>query len=248
MIRRTTAMLLAIGLMVPILTLIGNGNAAAASNVAASAPAGQDFDVWLRAGGKVHVKSGSCRDLTFQVRHNGGVLDSFDAEVEVWRGSKYLGQTFDYQYDSSGPLRASYYWCPYEGLGKLRLGPTDVEWTDDDWASQGQFWDSSRAVITVKQHQTCRVDWSRKARGRVKVNAKLRFYAVNAYRWANAPKGTVVKLQRKAPRGWKLIDRARVGKKGKVHLDGRAIRKKTRYRVVQSGTNRTWSCEREFRK
>lgn len=190
---------MAIGLTVPVLTLMGGGTAVA--NAAASGAAQQDFDVWLRAGNKVHVKSGSCRDLTFTMRHNAGLLESCDAAVEVWRGPNYLGQTYDHQYDSRGPLRASYYWCPFEGLGKLRLGPTEVDGTDNDWHSSRGFWDDSRAAMTVKQHQTCRVDWARKARGRVKVS-----------------------------------------------LDGPAIRKKARYRVVQSGTKRTWSCAQQFRR
>jgi hypothetical protein len=247
--RRMTAPLALTALLATMLTFTAaSGGAATASPTTQAAAAGGSFDVWLRAGNKVHVRSSACRDLRFRVHHDGGALGDFTAQVEVWRGAKYLGQTFDYQYDASGPLRASYYWCPFDGLGKIRLGPTDVDWYSVDWMQSGSFRDGSRAAMKVKQHQKCRVTWARKARGRVRVAGKLRFYSVNKYSWRNTPKGRKVKLQRKTRHGWKTIDRARVGKRGKVRLDGRAVRKKRTYRMKQGGDRRTWACTERLRR
>ncbi len=247
--RRWTALLVTIGLLVAALSVTAaSGGTATASPSVRSAAAAGSFDVWLRAGNKVHIRSGACRDLRFTVHHDGGLLGDFTAEVEVWRGAKYLGQTFDYQYDASGPLRASYFWCPYEGLGRLRLGPTDVDWYSVDWMQSGSFRDGSRASMRVKQHQKCRVKSARKARGRVKVTGKLRFFSVNRSSWRNTPKGSKVKLHRKTRRGWKWLDTARVGKRGKVQLNGRAVRRKATYRIKQPGHRRTWSCSARFRR
>lgn len=247
MIRRVAISLLAIGLLVPTLAATTGGASAATTEEDVSQRGYQAFDVWLR-GSKVRVNSGRCRYLPFTVRHNGGRLDRFSAEAEVWRGSKYVGETFDYQYDSRGPLRASYFWCPYEGLGTFRVGPTHVEWDDDGWGTSGQFRDGSRAHIKVKQHQRCRVDWATKKRGRVNARGTFRFYAVTASRWVNAPRGAKVTLQRQTNRGWKSLGTSRVGKQGKVHVSGPAIRRKSRYRMMQFGTPRTWSCAAQFRR
>ncbi len=193
------------------------------------------FDVTL-VGSKFRVRSGGCRDIPFTVRHNAGYLDRFTAEVEVWRGQDYLGDTFDYVYDSSGPLRASYFWCPFEGVGNLRIGPSLIEYGYDD----GSFRDSSRSTLTVLQDVQLGIVSVRRQGTLRTVVARGRFFSVDEYGWRRLPAGTVAHLQRERSDGtWVTVSRARFKRDGKVTLTRRSASAAT-YRVFTARNTRSW--------
>lgn len=200
----------------------------------------QDFDVWI-VPRHVKVNSGACRDIPFTVRHNGGYLDRFVAEVEVWKGSKYMDQTYDYVYDSAGALRGSYFWCPYEGLGTFRLGPTQVEWNDYSYDDEGSFRDRSIARFQVLQASNFRKVRIAK-RGAVRtVHARLVYFDTGSESWEVAPKGTPIRLQRMAGGRWTYLKTGRVGKGGYISISVKAQRARE-YRLIFGKTSRTWGA------
>lgn len=212
-----------------------------ATVVIGSGPASaQDFDVRLRASGH-KVSSGACRDIHFTVSHTAGYLDRFTAAVEVWRGSKYVGDTFDYIYDSSGPLNASYYWCPYEGVGTYRLGPTRVEWDDFDADQGGAFTDDSQVRVRVLQAARF-VDLRLTRRGNVRtMSGRLRYFDTGVSTWRSAPKGIRIRLQRRTRSGWDVVNAGRTGSKGFVSISARST-KKLDHRLLSPRTARTWNA------
>ena len=113
---------------------------------------------------------------------------------------------------------------------------------------EGEFTDASRASFKVKQDQRAAVRAAGKARGRLSVTAKFRFFSIRGSRWTNARTGTKVVLQRRTPSGWKQVGAARVGAKGLVTVSAKAVRGRHVYRVVQKGTARTWSASATVRR
>lgn len=208
-----------------------------------SARADTTLDVTL-AGQGVHVRTGSCIDVPFVVRHDGGYLDRFTAEVEVWRGPQFVTDTFDYLYDSSGPLRGSFEHCVNEAtdLGTFRLGPTKGEFNLYDAGWEGTYTDSSVAVFKILQHSRLgRLRVARSGRTRT-ATATLTYFDAGVDRFRAAPRGTRVVLQRQLASGsWKTITAGRVGRQGRVAVSVRASRAWS-YRLVFRATARTWGA------
>jgi hypothetical protein len=218
-----------------LLTIIGT-TLVAGAGPAAAAP----FDVRLKAKG-FRVTSGACRDIPFTVSHTAGYLDRFTASVEVWKGSKYQGDTFDYVYDSSGPLRGSYYWCPYKGVGTYRLGPTQVEWDDYSADVGGSFRDGSTVRFKVLQAARFRDLRATNRNGVRTISGRLTYFDVGASAWRRAPQGVKIRLQRQTAIGWEPVKTGRIGTKGHVAIPVRAA-KVREYRLASPRTTRTWDA------
>lgn len=201
------------------------------------------IDVTLAIPG-VHVRTGSCIDVPFVVRHDAGYLDRFTAEVEVWRGPQYVTDTFDYLYDSAGPLHGSFQHCVDgpEDVGVFRLGPTKGELDIYDAEVDGSYTDSSVVSFKILQHS--RFSALRVARsGRTRTaTATLVYFDAGVDRFRPAPRGTRVVLQRRLASGtWRTIVTGRVGKQGRVAIPTRASAAWP-YRLVFGATPRTWGA------
>ncbi|GAA3531917.1 hypothetical protein AFL01nite_20340 [Aeromicrobium flavum] len=214
-------------------------------------------DVWLTAQ-DVRVTSGACRNAKLKMTHNGGYLERIAAEVEIWKGSRFMGETFDFLYESSDALAVEYQWCPYEGLGRFRAGPSDVEWsytvetsywdpflemweTETDYR-EGDLRDYSKASFWIKQDSRLSRPTGRTT-GRVRtLSTKLTHYNVEASRWKALRKASV-KLQRRASNGrgqWKTIKTVRTSFAGRATAKVKSA-KSSQYRFVYGGSGTTWS-------
>ncbi|MBA4608381.1 hypothetical protein H1W00_07825 [Aeromicrobium sp. Marseille-Q0843] len=214
-------------------------------------------DVWLSAQ-DLRVNSGACRTARLKMHHNGGHLERIAAEVEIWKGSRYVGETFDFLYDSSAPLTVEHLWCPYEGLGRFRAGPSDVEWSytveTSHWDSYLEMWitdtdyregdlrDRSQASFLVKQDARLSRPTGRTSGRTRTLSTKLTHYNVGASQW-KAMKKAPVKLQRRPSNGrgqWKTIKSVRTSSTGRATATAKAT-KKFQYRFAYSGSGTTWS-------
>lgn len=222
------------------LTFVGFGRPSSAAEMS---PAGAYFDVQIRAQG-FHIKSGGCQYVPFQVRHSAGYLDRFTAEVEVWKGPQYLDRTFDYVYDSAGPLQASFFVCVSErdDLGTYRLGPGQGEYNDYDEEVDGTWSDSSTARVKVLQHSRFQGLQASKRAGVRIFSGRLSYFDAGVERFTSAPRGTLVRLQRQRPGGvWADVANARVGRTGSVKVRIRSAKAAT-YRFAFGGTAITWNA------
>lgn len=214
-------------------------------------------DVWLTAQ-DVRVNSGACGTAPMKMHHNGGYLDRIAADVEIWKGPRYVGETFDYLYDSSAPLTVEHLWCSFEGLGRFTAGPSKVEWSytveTSYWDSDLQMWltdtdhregelrDSSRTSFTVKQASRLSKPSVRRSGRTRTLSTKLSHYNVETSSW-KAMKKTRVKLQRRAGNGrgpWKTIKTVRTSSSGRATSSVKAARK-FQYRFVYGGSGTTWN-------
>lgn len=206
----------------------------------ASADPGNPFDVYNVTATSLRAHSGSCRYLPITANHNGTNLEDIYGSTEIWRNGQYLSET---SVTDAGPgtLTANYLWCPYlDGLGKFRVGPTNISYATTDYNYTGNFIDSTNGTFTV--YQDSRVSNIKAVRAGKKrtLTGKATFYSVSAARWASSPKGTKLRLQRETTRGsWRTVKSARVTKGGKFKVAASAS-KAARYRVVVSGGSQTW--------
>lgn len=170
--------------------------------------------------------NGGCRTSTIRVYYSAEPrLDDVSFEVEVWKGSHFLGTEFVDE-PHRGYASGSYYWCNYEGIGTFRLKRLAVEWWDyeaDDYT--GTYGDSHTASFQVKQASRVtmtsltRTKTSRTATAKRLMTAVVRnrYYRSSAYAWTNW-KSHYVYLQRKTNTGWKSVKRATTNTKGVATL------------------------------
>jgi hypothetical protein len=204
---------------------------------------GTAIDVTLAAKGYRIRSGGGCYDIPFVVRHNLGYLDRFTAEVEVWRGRQFIDKTFDYLYESRGPLRATFFHCVSDArdLGTFRLGPSVGEYNDYDEDIDGTYRDSSRILMKVLQDSRFRrVEARRSGRTRT-VAATLIYFDAGSESYRFAPSDTRIRLQRQRTDSWETVDAGRVGRRGRVSISTKAPRSRD-YRLLFSETPRTWSA------
>lgn len=201
------------------------------------------IDVTLSVPG-VRVRSGSCVDVPFTVKHDAGYLDRFTAEVEVWRGQQFVTDTFDYVYESSGPLRGSFSHCVYRvtDLGNFRLGPSRGEFNDYEAGIDGTYRDGSVKGFKILQHSRFSpLSVTRSGRTR-RATAALAYFDAGVNRFMFAPSGLRVLLQRRLPDGsWSTDSSGRVGNRGRVAVSVGASEVRS-YRFLSGTTTRTWGA------
>lgn len=203
-----------------------------------------ELDVTLSAT-SIRVRSGACPDVPFVVRHDFGYLDRFTAEVEVWKGSRYIDETFDYVYESSGPIRSTLSICVNKArdLGTYRIGPTRGEYNDYSIDLDGTYTDASTTTFKVLQHSRFgTVSTTRVGRTRT-FKSRLTYFDAGTSSFRSAPRGIRIRLQRLAANGsWTTVAAARVGIRGRVAIPIKASTART-YRLVSPETARTWSAK-----
>lgn len=223
--------------VLPITIVAGGSSAPVAAVASARAP----FDIVIQAK-DFHIKSGGCQDVPFKVRHSAGYLDRFTAEVEVWKGPRFVDRTFNYVYDSSGPLRDSFFVCISErdDLGTYRLGPSRGEYNDYDANVDGRWSDRSQVRIKVLQHSRFQRIRATERAGVHTFTGRLSYFDAGGETYRPAPRGTSVRLQRQRPGGvWVDVETTKVGRAGSVHVRTRNKRAAI-YRFAFSGTAITW--------
>ncbi len=215
---------------------------AAGAPAFAASDANNAFDVRLKVKG-FHLASTACADVPFTVTHDAGYLDRFVAAVEVRKGTVYVRRTFDYVYDSTGPLQASYFFCPHvEDLGTYRLGPSAIEWNDYDADEGGKFTDHSKAEFRLLQATKFSKVEIRRRGARRTVSGRARFFSVEAAGWRRFAKGTVIRLQRHRSDGsWTTVARNGTDARGRVTLSVRAA-DTSEYRLKSVATAQSWSA------
>lgn len=206
-----------------------------------SADPGNAFDVYSIEVGDLRVKSGACRNIPITLRHDASsYVDDIDANVEFWRGSRYVGSEYLYS-GSSGSLRGSFFYCPnLDGFGNFKAGPSEVSWSSYDYSDLGNFTDATTGSFKVLQDaRVTKLKAKRKGK-KVTITGRSSWYSVDASRWLSDPKRWKLKLQRQASGGkWKTVKNFRAGKKGftvKV-----TAKKRAKYRVVSAAGRDTWS-------
>lgn len=214
--------------------------------VAAGSPSyadpGNAFDVYAVQVPDLRVNSGACRSLPVELLHDGSGLEDAYANVEVWRGRTYVEAATLFT-NSPGRISGSMLHCPsWEGLGKFRAGPSDVDYATTDFAMFGEFRDNTTVSFSILQDARASKFAAKRSGKRLTATGKATFYNVAARRWVSTPKGTKVKLQRQSPKGsWKSVKSGRVGAGGKINLKVR-VSGKARYRLSVSGGQQTWSA------
>ncbi|WP_128316339.1 hypothetical protein [Nocardioides yefusunii] len=210
----------------------------------------QPFDVSLYSE-DVRASSTKCRRIDVALEHTGVDIDEFTARVGLWRGGKRLDTLYFQDEGNSSLLYEDYLWCPYiDGPGTFTWGPTRVTWAgaSQNWAEEGRsykrgsFTDSSTVAFVAKQDQRAKLLRATKSRGRITLSAKFRYFDIGTARWERSPGGSGVALQRKTKKGWKKLGAGKIDASGVVTVTGAAASGKATYRLLQRGTERTWSA------
>jgi hypothetical protein len=215
---------------------------AATGMSAAHADPGNAFDVYAIDAPDVRVNSGGCRSIPVALLHDGAGLEDAYATVEMWRGGTYVEQSMLFA-STPGRIAGSFNHCPtFEGLGTFRFGPSDVKYATTDFASLGEFRDSTTRQVRILQDARIG-SVSIKAAGKKRtLTAKTKFYDVAASKWRATPKGVKVRVQRQAAGGvWRTVKSSRVGAAGKVRVSVKAS-KKARYRLTVAAGRQTWDA------
>lgn len=216
------------------------GGIAVTSAGSASAVDDGPFDVYAIKSPGLAVSSGSCRYVSVSARSSAdsATVESVEAEVDLWNGGDYLSSVSLSSVEGDPTrLTGRYYYCPYEGVGIMRLGPSQVSYWDWDYNS-GDFVDSSRGSADIRQATKSGLDVQRTGNYR-KFVARPKYFATGwVEEWTRFPKGTLVKLQRRPASGsgsWTKVAADRVDRTGRAVFSLRAA-KRFQYRVVHPGT------------
>ncbi|GAA3526244.1 hypothetical protein GCM10022196_02950 [Aeromicrobium flavum] len=160
---------------------------------------------------------------------------------------------------SRGRLTGTFDYCPRytDGtVGKYHLGESEVLYYDADGNDLGEFIDTSRGYVTIKQSARF-VGVKAKRKGKtVTVSARPQYWSIGAYgevgnwssaNWANNSKSNRLKkqfaLQRRTANGrgtWRTVKRV-VPPKGTTLAIKLKARKRFQYRIVSTGTARTFA-------
>ncbi|KQY63500.1 MULTISPECIES: hypothetical protein [unclassified Nocardioides] len=217
---------------------LGGAVAVSPSSPAAAADDGP-FDVYALKSPGLAINSGSCRYVSVTARTNADTsyIDDVDAEVDIWNGNAYLGSVSLYPVSGNPTVLAGrYFYCPYEGVGVMRLGRSQVSYYDYDYNS-GDFIDTSSGRLDIRQATRSTLDVQRTGQLR-RFTAKPRFFSAGDDAWHRFPKGTSIRLQRRAANGagvWRVVKSERVDRTGKVVIAVRPS-KRFQYRVIHPGT------------
>ncbi|HYO39376.1 MAG TPA: hypothetical protein VER39_06945 [Nocardioidaceae bacterium] len=216
-----------------------------------SAPARADDTVYNLVdvrGSNVRVTSRDCRDVEVRVRY-GNPFDSdhgLTAEIEVWKERAFQDQAFLYANagNVAGPslqARGRYLWCPDQGLGRFRLGPSKV--VGNSYSGETDdvtFEDPTIGSFTARRHSRTfmRLTRTGDAPRRVRVAAVVATYTLRTAtyeRWRDR----VLRIQRRNADGWTTV--------GSARTDGRGVAKRVLtapvgavYRVRAVGTRDVW--------
>lgn len=198
-------------------------------------------DVWgLTAADRV-INSDSCRYVKVTARTNLTDDDILSVDTEVWSRGKNVGSV-SLDYAGSGRLAGRYYHCPYlDGIGKFRLGPTEISVWDEDYNADS-FMDYSRGHYAAKQASRITAVTASRSGKTVTVKAKPQYYAIG-YGWnpittagltEAARQDKYFKLQRRAANGrgpWKTVKPARAPKGKTITFKAKA-KKRFQYRIT----------------
>lgn len=207
-------------------------------------------DVWGLRGSDRTINSGSCRYVTVTGYTNIASDDLMMIDTEVWHAGKHVGSV-SLDVTSPGRLRGQYMHCPYEGLGRFTLGPSEVSvWTDDfDLTSHMDY--SKGSFVAKQAARFTKVKASRK-KSIVTIKSNPQYYATGfdggwtPISQANTAKKhrnkTVFRLQRRNANGtgtWKTVKTSRAPK-GKTLTFKVKTKKKAQYRIVFNETAYTF--------
>lgn len=207
---------------------------------AASAATGP-FDVTALKFDNIRVASNACRYTDGVASHNAtgpGTWD-IDVDVEVWRGSTYIDSAWLFD-DAPGEVTGDYLWCPFEGLGTFRVGPSQVSWwwEDADFNfDYGNFTDSTTGSFTARQVSGISLAIARSG-SRLTHSVLLRRYSVSASSWVRWRYKTV-SIQRRTADGWVTIARPETNRFGRATVVRYSSAKRT-YRATVGGISTTW--------
>lgn len=202
------------------------------------------FDLYALHSPGLHVNSNSCRDVqvTAKTTADPTQVEDIWATVDVWRGNKQIDNLdLEPVNGDVDQLAGQYYYCPYlDGVGRFRLGSTEVEWYDVNY-NDTSFVDDTTGGMVIKQATRDKFSATRSGARRT-FYSHASFFAVG-YGWSHFPKGYRVTLQRRPADGsgaWKSIQSQRTNKRGNTTYIVRAA-KKHQYRVVRPSTTRSWN-------
>ncbi len=226
-----------------ITTLLGLALGASVTLVAApSAMAASDISIAPRiVQPNVVINSTACRQVPISVGYSSsGTIELIDVAMEVWRGDTNVGTASLYgdNTSSSGTLDGYYFYCPYEGLGAFRVGPSRINWLDGNFDSQTAS-DGQNVYFTARQASRFKNAKVVRSGSTRTFSAKAQFFNVNLSRWDSVRRGTKVKLERSTGGAWRSVKSARVGKSGAVKVSTKTSKKYT-YRLTIGSTSKVW--------
>lgn len=210
------------------------------------------YDLWGLSGTDRVVKSGSCRTITVTASTSIPASYGPRADVEVWLRGDYI-ESLTLRSAGSGSLRGQFTHCPsLDGVGRFRLGPSEVTFSDDDFNDYA-FEDNSKGYFDAKQaSRFTKVKSSRKG-SVVTIKSNPQFWgsvppeawfpSKREYTTKKSRNKAAFKLQRRNANGtgsWRTVKRAKAPK-GKTLTFKVKAKKKAQYRVVSLETDRTFS-------
>lgn len=216
-------------------------------------------DIWGITSGKRVVNSNSCRYVTVTARTNLREDDVLDIDTEVWLGGRNTG-SFSLSHVGAGRLRGQYYHCPSEGLGRFRIGPTQISVWDGDYNVYSYMDGSSGSFVAKQASRFTKLKASRSG-SKVTIKSNPQFWASNypgewtPFTTANVSKSyrssTAFRLQRRNANGtgsWRTVKTAKAPK-NKTLVFKVTTKRKYQYRIVLNETTRTFqSVSRGVRK
>lgn len=172
------------------------------------------------------ITSAGCRDvpvtLTLANLDPAVAEWAFAGEVEIWSGGAQVGSEFvPVDEDNDRLVKTELYWCPPDGFGSFRIGPTylayagAVSGTED--IVEGDINSNKSSVFTIRMGTRLDRVIATKAGNVRTISARMRYFkaAGRPAAWAAAPTGTKVHVQRRVPgKTWNYLKTVSVGKAG----------------------------------
>lgn len=194
------------------------------------------------------IESDSCKYVRVTAEHDHGAGADVYVDTEVWSAGKNVGSLS--LYNSGGYLRGRYYHCPYlDGIGKFRVGPSEVTVFTDEWEDI-EYTDHSRTYYEAKQGTRVHYIKATRKGSTVTVKARGKFYAIgdgwtaisSKYEAKSNRGKNAFRLQRRNANGtgsWKTVKSARPPK-GKTVTFKTKAKRTYQWRVVSIETQRSF--------